>query len=83
MAKAKADTVKNDKATAGKTEEKALLARELARAIWLQEFKNTNPGADAETRKADWNENKLIYIKLSRAALRMLERKGISLQKTA
>jgi hypothetical protein len=78
MAKQPAD--KSKAKAAAVPDEQQVLVRELARAIWFHEFKSTHPGADVETRKADWAENKVIYMKLGRSVTQILKRKNITLQ---
>ncbi|MDT8853540.1 hypothetical protein RNZ50_00535 [Paracoccaceae bacterium Fryx2] len=58
------------------------VARLLVRALWQVEWSAANPDAKPGARKAAWQEvreSRAEHIKTARKALRILERRGVTL----
>lgn len=55
-----------------------VVARAIARALWLPEFKATNPEAGPEEVKSAWHEVRQAKAKLVRQAIKRLEKRGFA-----
>jgi hypothetical protein len=56
-----------------------MVARSIARALWLPEFKAAHPEAGPEEIKAAWKSERYIRSKPVRQALKSLEKRGFQI----
>jgi hypothetical protein len=56
-----------------------MMARSIARAVWLPEFKAAHPEAGPEEIKAAWQSERYIRSKPVRQALKSLEKQGFQI----
>lgn len=61
-------------------EQKNAVARKLGRVLFSQDFAAKFPQADAQAKKASWEQSRKPYIKKARGVLNQLEKQGVKIE---